>query len=110
MIAETTPDKWLVLEIPNIGYKVFATWAGGYTDSDKWRLNSGIKSVTKEGNDYLIEGYSKSIYRCNKNSYGVMTSWGRNVLESILNKTIDNHGVIIKELTFDEFDKLKFDE
>ena len=68
MIAETTPDKWLVLEIPNIGYKVFATWAGGYTDSDKWRLNSGIKSVTKEGNDYLIEGYSKSIYRCNKNS------------------------------------------
>ena len=38
-----------------------------------------------------------------------MTSWSRNVLESILNKAIDN-GVIIKELTFDEFDKSTFDE
>ena len=37
-----------------------------------------------------------------------MTSWSRNVLESIINKAID--GVIIKELTFDEFDKLTFDE
>lgn len=101
----TTPDKWIVLEIPNTGYKVFGSWAGGYLNGDSWRLNSGIKSITKKDNDYIIEGFSGSYYRCNESAYGVMTSYSEGVLQNLLDKALDN-GVNIKRLTFEEFKQL----
>lgn len=101
----TTPDKWIVLEIPNTGYKVFGSWAGGYLNGDSWRLNSGIKSITKEDNSYIIEGFSGSYYKCNESAYGVMTSYSESVLQNLLDKSSDN-GVNIKRLTFEEFKQL----
>jgi hypothetical protein len=101
----TTPDKWIVLEIPNTGYKVFGSWAGGYLNGDSWRLNSGIKSITKKDNDYIIEGFSGSYYKCNESAYGVMTSYSEGVLQNLLDKASDN-GVNIKRLTFEEFKQL----
>lgn len=63
------PDRWVVLKLP-AGYKVLAGWSGGYLDGDSWRLNSGIKDVGVEAEHYLFYGYSGSIYRCHRDSYG----------------------------------------
>jgi len=73
--------------MPNNGdYKVFATWAGGYLDGDRWKLNSGIRSVKQDGDYYLFEGFSGSWYKCHKSSYGVMTLYGQGVLNSLIDK------------------------
>ena len=36
-----TPERWVILRLSDNFYKVFGTWAGGYLDGDKWKLNSG---------------------------------------------------------------------
>jgi hypothetical protein len=90
MNKEYTPDKWLVVKIEGgefpLTYKVFACWHGGYLDGDSWKLNSGITKVTKEGNFYLFEGYSGSVYSCNENRYGA-TMYGYGVLQNIIEKS-----------------------
>lgn len=82
-VISETPDKWVILKMPNgTGYKVFATWGGGYLDGDRWRLNSGIKSIESKGDYYLIKGLSGSCYKCHKKGYGIMSSYGHSVLNS----------------------------
>ena len=71
-----TPDNWVVLKLKagklDRGlYKVLAGWSGGYLDGDSWRMNSGITKVTEEGDYLLFHGYTGSIYRCHKQSYGL---------------------------------------
>lgn len=89
-MSEYTPDKWLVVKIEggkfSLTYKVFACWYGGYLGSDSWKLNSGITKVTKEEDFYLFEGYSGSVYKCHKNTYGV-NMYGHGVLNNIINKS-----------------------
>lgn len=89
------PDKWTIVKLPdNNGYKVLAQWSGGYTQGDSWKLNSGIVKVTTETNMvgdrenryYLFHGYSKSVYKCNKEMYGVTSALALGVLQ----KLIDN--------------------
>lgn len=67
------PDKWVILEIKGktqILYKVLAGWSGSYLEGQSWRLNSGISKITTEGNFYLFEGASGSVYKCHKQGYG----------------------------------------
>jgi hypothetical protein len=78
-----TPDKWVILKIYD-NYKVYGTWAGGYLGNDRWRLNSGITKVEQDDDFYYFYGYSGSIYRCHKKSYGVITSYGNEILNKIL--------------------------
>lgn len=89
-MSEYCPDKWLVVKIEGknvpLTYKVFACWHGGYLDGDSWKLNSGITKVTKEGNFYLFEGHSGSVYSCNENCYGA-TMYGYGVLQNIIEKS-----------------------
>jgi len=84
-----TPDRWVILKIthPDLKesiYKVFGSWSGGYIDSDRWKLNSGIKSVEKDGDYFYFVGYSGSCYKCHKLNYGVATSYSLNKLDEIL--------------------------
>lgn len=83
-----TPEKWVVIKIDNTldkpFYKVFATWAGGYLDGDRWQLNSGIKSVEEDENYYYFTGYSGSCYKCYKKAYGVATSYGQGILNDMV--------------------------
>lgn len=79
------PEKWVILELPDKQYKVFATWAGGYLDGDKWKLNSGIEKIEQDDDFYYFTGYSGSCYKCHKKGYGVTTSYNL----SILNKLIE---------------------
>lgn len=77
------PDNWVVLKIPD-GFKVFATWAGGYLDGDSWKINSGIKEVEEDEDYYYFIGFSGSCYKCHKKGYGVATSYGQSLLDKIL--------------------------
>lgn len=78
------PDNWVILKLPNNVYKVFATWIGGYLYGDSWKLNSGIHKVEQDENFYYFIGYSGSCYKCNKKSYGIVTSFGLNILNKII--------------------------
>lgn len=79
-----TPNRWLVLKTPDC-YKVFGTWAGGYTTGDEWRLNSGITEIT-ELDEYTlsIKGFSGSEYRVHRDCYGIAGAYNYGVLDSIV--------------------------
>ena len=87
-MSDYTPDRWVVVKItaPNVLlYKVFACWYGGYAGSDSWKMNSGITKVTfnLENYCYYFEGYSGSVYGCDKDSYGT-NSYGGSVLNRFI--------------------------
>lgn len=99
------PDKWLILDVDDGKgepfQKVFATWAGGYTTGDSWRLNSGIKNTIDDGDCWIFEGESGSKYRCHKKMQGVAGASNNYVLDTLLKKfkdqlTINNNDVLIK--------------
>ena len=88
-----TPDKWVVLKLPNNIHKVFASWAGGYLHRDSWKLNSGIANVEQEGDYYYFTGYSGSVYKCHKMGYGT-TSYGSLVLDDMLQRALKSDVVV----------------
>ena len=98
-----TPDKWVVIKIENTEtfYKVFGSWAGGYLDGDRWKLNSGIVSVEEDDDNYYFTGHSGSCYKCNKNGYGVMTSYSQGVLNDLIENSykVDTKAEILSEKT-----------
>ena len=98
-----TPDKWVVLKMSRGGdvyHKIFGSWAGGYLDGDRWKMNSGIVSVEEDDEYYYFIGYSGSCYKCHKEGYGVMTSYSQSVLDNIIDKA-SGMGASIKVLLDD---------
>jgi len=79
-----TPERWVILKLPNNYFKVFGTWAGGYLDGDRWKLNSGIEKTEQDDDYYYFIGFSGSCYKCRKKGYGISTSYGRLVLNKII--------------------------
>ena len=81
-----TPDRWSIVKIDNkeTFYKVFGSWAGGYLDGDRWRMNSGIARVEEDLENYYFYGHSGSCYKCHKRGYGVATSYSQSVLNGML--------------------------
>lgn len=68
-----TPDTWVMLKFNYNGeiiYKILAGWGGSYLYGASWKLNSGVTKVEKDGDYYLFEGSSGSVYQCHKNAYG----------------------------------------
>jgi hypothetical protein len=82
------PDKWMLVrvkgETPH--WRIFATWGGGYTYGESWRLNSGVSSVENKDEWFDFHGHSGSLYRCGKRRYGV-TSYGMGVLNDLLSES-----------------------
>jgi hypothetical protein len=86
MIEITNPERWLILRITGTDdYKVLGTWAGGYLGSDRWRVNSGIKSMEFHDPYYIFTGASGSQYKCSKGSYGTIQI-GLQVIEQLGDK------------------------
>lgn len=83
-----TPDKWMLVSVMGTDphWRIFATWGGGYTYGESWKLNSGIKSVEDKDEYFDFLGYSGSVYRCYKTRYGV-TAYGVGVLNDLLSKS-----------------------
>ena len=79
-----SPERWVIVKLPNNYYKVFGTWTGGYLDGDRWKLNSGISKVEQDENFYYFIGFSGSCYKCHKKGYGTATSWGLSVLNKMI--------------------------
>ena len=100
------PDRWALLKLPDNNYKVFATWEGGYLNAFDWRINSGIKSVEQDKVYYYFEGYSGSIYKCKKKSYGIKSFEANLLLNKILN---ENKIELIDENELDQVLRLHFD-
>ncbi len=84
-----TPDQWILLKIggKDPHYKVFASWRGGYLSGDSWRMNSGIVSVTEDGDYYLFRGASGSIYCCHKDAYGISSPYSFAVAKGYCDKS-----------------------
>lgn len=82
-----TPNRWVVIKIPDSCYKVFGTWTGGYLDGDSWQLNSGIKSVEYDDEYFYFNGFSGSVYKCHKECYGIIGMYLSNVLGYIIRKS-----------------------
>jgi hypothetical protein len=106
MKISETPQKWIVLQFPDNLYKVFGSWAGSYLDGDRWKLNSGIRSIILDGDYYLIEGWSGSFYKCHVNAWGIASLWTNGILNTMLEKAKDVN-VDIKVITYEEFKELK---
>lgn len=74
-MSEYTPDRWVILRIESKEYgvinKLFSGRYGGYAESDTWKLNSGIASVTIDGDSIDFVGESGSVYTCNRASEGM---------------------------------------
>ena len=73
-MSEYTPDSWVVLKIVNDSetlYKVLGGWSGGYLNGDSWRMNSGITRVEEKPHHYEFYGYTGSVYKCGRKSYGL---------------------------------------
>lgn len=65
-MTEYVPDAWVIIRVADeteTVYKVLGGWYGGYLNGDSWRLNSGITRIERDGELYLIHGYSGSVYR-----------------------------------------------
>jgi hypothetical protein len=100
-VTDYTPDRWIVVNFVNNGErfnKVLVEWKGGYLDGDYWRMNSGITAVEEDGDYWLFHGATGSVYRCNKDRYGV-TGLAADVLRNLLDKNSDT--VIIQALPED---------
>jgi hypothetical protein len=98
-MSDYRPDRWMVLSIhtqKEIIYKVFASWSGGYTGSDSWKLNSGIVRATFADPYWEFDGSSGSVYSCHKDGYGT-NGYGGHVLNGLLEKA-EKQGIQIDVL------------
>jgi hypothetical protein len=101
-MSDYTPDRWTVIRIQATGqtiYKVFASWSGGYTGSDSWKLNSGIVRATLVEDRWEFDGSSGSVYSCHKDGYGT-NGYGGHVLNGLLEKA-EKQGIEIDVLSKD---------
>lgn len=102
------PDKWVMIKIgdENPVYKIFACWYGGFAKGDSWKLNSGVTSVTQEGNCYSFMGSSGSTYECHKDTYGT-NFYGMSVLDDMITRAKEagfNIEILPEETNFMELD------
>lgn len=85
-MSDYHPDRWVVVRIITPKerlYKVFASWSGGYTGSDSWKMNSGITHATLVDDRWEFAGYSGSVYSCHQEAYGT-NGYGGNVLQNFI--------------------------
>lgn len=77
------PERWIILRMPE-GYKVFGSWAGGYLNGDRWKVNSGIVRVDSDDDYYYFHGHSGSCYKCHKEAYGTIAFNNKATLANII--------------------------
>jgi hypothetical protein len=94
---EYKPDCWVMLCITNKDekiYKILAGWSGSYLYGQSWKLNSGCVGVKQDGDYFMFEGSSGSVYTCHKDTYRC-----NSIMSSVLNR-FDKEIQNIPDLTF----------
>ena len=77
------PDGWVMVKVnPNL-IKLFASFSGGFTQGDQWRMNSGIVKIVEKEHHYDVYGSSGSVYNCPKMMEEHLTVYNDDVLNSI---------------------------
>jgi hypothetical protein len=70
-----TPDSWVIIEINSkaagIVRKVLASWYGGFSSSDSWKLSSGNTGIIETADAFEIAQHSGSTYICGKKCHGM---------------------------------------
>ena len=94
------PENWVIVKINDV-YKVFGGWRGGFATGDSWKLNSGIESIEENEDLIDIKGYSGSIYRVHRNTYGIYGSYLNGVLDNFKDQA-EKAGIVFK--VFDSYD------
>lgn len=89
------PDGWVVVKLSGTDphYKIFGSWRGNwFTEPDRWKFNSGIVKCSygpwnEMSEAYKFDGYSGSIYYCNKSSYGNLGLYNQSMLNNFIVKS-----------------------
>ena len=102
-----TPEKWVLLKVQDNYYKVFGSWAGGYLDGDRWKLNSGIEKVEQDQDYYYFIGFSGSVYMCHKNNYGLVNFYNASILNGLI-KQSNNQIIMVNHNEVVDLIKNKF--
>lgn len=98
------PDRWVVIEFitPQETYrKVFAGWYGGFAEGDSWKLNSGITTTRIYKDLFEFDGYSGSMYCCNRYNYG-MSAYMTGIWSGWQKQAEQQEGVSLRVLEIDE--------
>ena len=107
MTNKRYPDGWVIVKVNGSEphYRVFASWSGGYTNGDVWRMNSGIVKCEydEEENEYSFYGHSGSVYVCNKPGYNRISAYNYGVLDSYIKR---NAMTVLEE---QDWEKLNYD-
>jgi hypothetical protein len=110
-MSDYTPDRWTVVRIHATGqpiYKVFASWSGGYSGSDSWKLNSGIVRAALVGDRWEFDGSSGSVYSCHRDAYGT-NGYGSAVLSNMISQARDQ-GIQVEVMEGDtDWTQLEYD-
>lgn len=68
------PDRWAIMEltaVQGVHHRVIATWYGGFTGSDSWKISSGIEGCVLKDDIYSMLQTSGSTYECHTEGYGM---------------------------------------
>ena len=84
----------------NVCYNVLASWYGGFTRGNSWKLNSGVNRVEEDKNYYYFYGASGSVYQCHKKTYG-MSAYTMGILNQFYQDAKSAEGVTIELLQED---------
>lgn len=101
-----SPDKWIILKIDSSNdphLRVFASWWGGYLDSESWRINSGITGVEEYEDYFIFHGNTGSQYKCYKEAYGIASIYAQGVLESLKQQPTIEPVKSLMEINFGEW-------
>lgn len=80
------PDKWIILKVTDpkqgVAFKVLASWYGGFSGSDSWKLSSGTTKVKVEtdrinllqhtGSTYIV---IPQLWGTSSYTQGILNSW-----------------------------------
>lgn len=80
--------------------KLFSVWVGGYSGTDSWRLNSGVKDIEICPNHVRVYGYSGSCYCIHKVQVS-MSGYGSRVLSGLVEQAA-TVGATIEYITLEQ--------
>ena len=97
------PDGFVILKIETKShgsfYKIFASWAGGYTTGDNWKLSSGftddLSNITKDSDGcFIIPQYSGSEYIVSYANENRLTSYNQSKIDFMIERANESDEVI----------------
>ena len=97
------PDGFVILKIETKShgsfYKIFASWAGGYTTGDSWKMSSGftddLSNITKDSDGcFIIPQYSGSEYIVSCANENNLTSYNQSKIDFMIERANESDEVI----------------